>query len=87
MKGLWLLLPALAGFVSGELERHNFMTSCSEIGLDPNRGLLNAFCLSQSSEKADHISQVDLNGCLGWGPSGKVEDLDLPKNRLVPSDG
>lgn len=63
------------------------MTSCSEIELDPNRGLLNAFCPSQSSEKVDHVSQVDLNGCLGWGPSGKAGDIDLLKNKLVPADG
>lgn len=87
MKGLWLVLPALAGFVSGELERRNFITSCSEIELDPNRGLLNAFCSSKSSRKADRVSQVDLNGCLGWDSSTRVEDLDLPRNKLLPKDG
>lgn len=88
MKGFLLLLPALAGCVFGELERRNFMTSCSEIELDPDRGLLNGFCSSKSNEKANHVSQVDLNGCLGWGPFGKFDELGLsPKNKLVPADG
>lgn len=86
MKGQWLLLAALAGCISAEARQdRSFMTVCSELELDPSRGLLNAFCSSQSSGKADHVSQVDLNGCLGWGPTSDFEPIPSVENELYPA--
>lgn len=87
MKMLWLLLPALAGCISAEESDRSFITSCSQIELDPSRGFLYAFCSSLSSEKVDHVSQVDLNGCLAWGPVNGPEFMKDSENELFPAEG
>lgn len=84
MKAQWLLLPALTGCVSAELKGRNFMESCHDVDLI-RRGALYATCSAKDKQWDEAEVQLDLNGCLGWGPSEDLEKVNSLGNELFPS--
>ncbi|KAJ4417986.1 hypothetical protein N0V82_005838 [Gnomoniopsis sp. IMI 355080] len=86
MKTRWLLLlPALSGCVSAELAGRNLMKSCHDVDLI-GPGALYAACSAKDKNLDEAESKLDLNGCLGWGPSEELEKANVVGHRLFPSE-
>lgn len=85
MKPSWLV-PVLSTACASTLDvEGSFMHLCSDISLHPNTGVLSASCNLGSSDAVPVNTSVDLNGCLGWGPSLEPEPIKYSENEIYPS--
>ncbi|PSR82385.1 hypothetical protein BD289DRAFT_483901 [Coniella lustricola] len=85
MKSPWLLPVLSTACVSALDAGSSFMSLCSDISLNPSTGVLSAGCNLSASDTAPINSSVDLNGCLGWGPSRESEPIKYMENEIYPS--
>lgn len=85
MKPSWVVPVLFTACASALDVQSSFMDLCSDISLSPNTGVLSASCKPDSSDAAAVDTSVDLNGCLGWGPSHDPEPIKYMENEIYRS--